>query len=776
MEWMITEANQFTLQDVDRQGIKMLIGNGYFGYRGTLEEYSKAEKTATIVCGIYDQVGGQWREPVNFPNGGHVLVYYKGRPLHVRQSKVVDHIQEIDIHNAIHRRKTTFDAGDGTQITVSSRRFASLARLHLLCEEYTVSASRACEIEIETGIDADVWDINGPHLPGLVSEEQAGILSVQGVTHETALPIAVAERIICQGMDCACEETLRQESGGSIYRHLQVSLSGKGFTFYKFVALHTGLEDPNPLEAGRQTCREAALAGFSTLLEEHLNLWEQRWQTCDIQIEGDPLAQEALRFSIYQLLAIVPTHSEYASIPARGISGQMYKGAIFWDTEIFMLPFFTHAFPAIARNLLLYRYHTLDGARRKANELGYRGAFYAWESQDNGDDACTYFNITDVFTQRPMRTYFRDKQVHISADIAYAFWQYYLASGDESIWLDGGAEVVFECARFFFSYIYYSPERHRYEILDVTGPDEYHERVHNNAFTNRLIAHTFDICLYLSAYLQENVPDFYQDLVERIDFEADLALIAEVASSLYLPDAISDGDIIPQFDGYFSLENIPLATLLAGRLDPNEYLGGGNGLATTTQIIKQADVILMLYLFGERYPLQTKRANWEFYEPRTEHGSSLSACSYSMIAAEIGKVDWAYKYFLKTAMIDIKGEGKQYVGTLYIGGTHTASDGGAWMSAVFGLCGIHSAGEIISIHPHLPSHWTKVTLPFAIRGQRLLFTLTHDQVTVRPLVPLSTNLSIALGDHIYPLHSTGELVLPLAEQPGEAASLSTATV
>ena len=186
--------------------------------------------------------------------------------------------------------------------------------------------------------------------------------------------------------------------------------------------------------------------------------------------------------------------------------------------------------------------------------------------------------------------------------------------------------------------------------------------------------------------------------MDFLDFETDLALIANIAPNIFQPDSIAPGNVIPQFDGYFTLEDIPLKTLLDRRLHPNEYLGGGNGLATTTQIIKQADVVLMLYLFDERYPLETKSANWEFYEPRTEHGSSLSACSYSLIAAQIGKVDWAYKYFMKTATIDLAGDGKQYVGSLYIGGTHPAGNGGAWMSAVFGLCGIDCVGDVISIN------------------------------------------------------------------------------
>ncbi len=364
-------------------------------------------------------------------------------------------------------------------------------------------------------------------------------------------------------------------------------------------------------------------------------------------------------------------------------------------------------------------------------------------------DACTLFNVTDVFTNRPMRTYFRDKQVHISGDIVYAFWQYFTTTGDGSIWPDGGAEVVFECARFFLSYTYYNPDKHRYEILDVTGPDEYHERVHNNAFTNRLVSHTLDVCLHVAAFLQEHFPEKYAHLMDQLDFEQDLIMIAEVAQNIFLPDQIAPGAIIPQFDGYFKLEDVPLKTLLAKKLNPNEYLGGGNGLATTTQIIKQGDVVLSLFLFNHLYPLETRMANWEFYEPRTEHGSSLSACSYSLIASQIGKVDWAYKYFMKTATIDLTGEGKQYVGTLYIGGTHPAGNGGAWMSAVFGLCGIQAAGETLAIQPHLPSHWKKVTLSLVFRGQKLKITLTPASVTVQLTPPFHFPFSISVGEQTY---------------------------
>ncbi len=164
MDWNITERNQLTPQDIDRQGNKLLMGNGYIGYRGTLEEFNKEQKTATIVSGLYDKFGDQWREPVNLPNGCFVQVIYKGEALHALRSKLVIHSQSVDMYNAVHTRETTFQASDGSCITIRSRRFASLARRHLICMEYSISVDPACEVDICTGIDGDVWDINGPHL------------------------------------------------------------------------------------------------------------------------------------------------------------------------------------------------------------------------------------------------------------------------------------------------------------------------------------------------------------------------------------------------------------------------------------------------------------------------------------------------------------------------------------------------------------------------------------------------------------------------------------
>ena len=319
-----------------------------------------------------------------------------------------------------------------------------------------------------------------------------------------------------------------------------------------------------------------------------------------MRIEGDAVAQQALRYSMYQLHSIAPTHSDKVSIPARGLSGQVYKGAVFWDTEMFMLPFFLFTRPDLARPLVKYRVHGLKGARRKAASLGYRGAFYAWESQEEGDEACTLFNITDVFTGRPMRTYFADRQIHISADVAHGLWRSYETTGDESLLLDGGAEVILECARFFVSWAHYKKDKGRYELLDVTAPDEYHERVHNEAYTNAMARHTADMALQLEKVLRRRHPGAWQTLIKKLGYSKDLEAVRDFHRRLYLPAPHPKTGVIEQFDGYFRLEDVSLADLKKRELDPREYLGGGQGLATTTRVIKQADVVMLLNVLGGR--------------------------------------------------------------------------------------------------------------------------------------------------------------------------------
>ncbi|RKP55074.1 glycoside hydrolase family 65 protein [Cohnella endophytica] len=727
MSWIVEEEG-FDPGRVTTNGNKYMLGNGAIGYRGTLEEFDKDQLTATTLAGLYDKVGDQWREPINAPNGLSTRIVCDGEPLSLLTANDATHKQTLNIRNATFARETVFLTASGNRIELRTQRFVSMERLDLIVMKVEIRCANNCDLLVHTGIDGDVWDINGPHLEQYEAAEKEGVIGISAITHELRRTVAVAEGIVTDGeFEQAC---LKDDK--TIKRAISIKCAaGVAYGFTKFVSVRFGEDRESVSDEAFASVRSAVSVGYEEHLNRHERQWERKWEQSDVAIEGDEEAQFALRYSLYQLHIIAPTASERVSIPARGLSGQVYKGAVFWDTEMFMLPFFLHSQPEVARNLVMYRVHTLDGARRKAAEYGYRGAYYAWESQDTGDDACTLFNITDVFTNRPMRTYFRDKQVHISADAAYGIWQYYEFTGDESVLLEGGAEAILECARFFYSYSYYKDEKLRFEILDVTGPDEYHERVNNNAFTNALVAKTIEIALRTLDLLEVKHPDEYRKLMEKLDYGNDLANLIRLFDDLYVPQPEADSLVIEQFDGYSKLEDVDLASLKTRILNKNEYLGGGNGLATSTQILKQADVVLMLHLFKGRYSREVKRANWEYYEPRTEHGSSLSSCIYALVASDIGYADWAYKYFLRTATIDLTGDSKQYVGTLYIGGTHPAANGGAWMAAILGFAGVHYEDGVVRINPSLPEQWQSIAFPLRIRGQSFNVRVTRNEVFIR---------------------------------------------
>lgn len=712
-----------------RRGNVYQIANGYMGCRGTLDEFGPDEAVGLTLAGLFDQVGSAWREPVNAPNGAFTQVELDGAPVSALGAGVVQHRQTLHFAHALFERETRFALG-GKHLTLHSTRFLSADQPHLGVVRFTVTCDQDAELTLRTGIDTNIWDLNGPHLRDLAAAPAGDVLAVAGRTHELGKRVAVAEAL---STELAGER--REERGG---RHLRVftvrARAGVPVSFVKYFAVCTDNDAAAqpPLAAAIEVVRQARARGHAVCLERHAAAWAEKWAQGDVVIEGDDVAQHALRYSILQLLMVAPVRGSANSIPARALSGQVYKGAIFWDTEMFMLPFFLHTYPEKAVELLRYRIRTLDGARRKARTEGpgYRGAFYAWESQDTGDDACTYFNIGDPITGRELRTHFRDKQVHISGDVALAFWQYFKLTGDDSLLLDGGAEVILECARFYYSYAHYRPDLGRYEILDVVGPDEYHERVNNNAFTNAVARETFAVANAAVEHLRRHHPAALRTLLEKLAIADELPGFVDVAARLHLPAPDPTTGVIEQFDGYFKLREASVEELRARMVHPNEYLGAGQGLAVPTKIIKQADVVMMLNLFKARYPAEVKRANWRYYEPRTEHGSSLSACAYAMVATEIGDLESAYRYFLKTATIDLQAAYKIYVGTVFMGGSHPAANGGAWMTAVLGFGGVQADEHGVCIAPRLPAAWRRLEFGLTWRGDRFRVRIEAATVTV----------------------------------------------
>lgn len=700
-EWKI-EENEFLKSAVEQNGSRFLIGNGYMGYRGTLEEFGREELVSLNMAGLFDRNGDLWRESVNAPNPFFVKVYAGEKELNALNGNIIEHRQTLDISCGVHSRKTVFEV-NGAKVTVEAERFVSMDNEKLAVLKYSVSSNKDTEITVKTFLDTDVWNINGDHFEVLGEEKEKGINILNIHTLENKIPVALYEYIDTDRVNKAISLKVNEK-----------------FTFTKVCGVYWG-------DSFNNSSAEfsSSVKAYNELLCDHKKVWSGIWENCDVKIEGDGEAQFALRYSIYHLNSIVPRKTDKCGIPARGLSGQVYKGAAFWDTEMFMMPFFSFTDTGLCKNLVKYRINTLEGAKRKAKEFGFEGAFYAWESQETGDDACSLFNVTDVFTKRPMRTHFKDSQIHISADMVYGLWEYCKVSGDYSLLRDGGLEMMYQCLRFFYSYAVYKPLKSRFELHSVVGPDEYHERVNNNAFTNQMVKYTAEAFTCALDYVKENMAAVYEQFTEKND----ISWIEEFNRKLYIPKPDSQG-IIEQFDGYMGLEKVSLDELKKRVIIPNEYWGGGNGLATTTRIIKQADVVMMLNVFRSQYSKEIKKVNWEFYEPNTEHGSSLSACAYGIVATEIGMADWAYKYFMKTATVDLTGDTKQYVGDLYIGGTHPAANGGSWNTAIFGFGGVSYTEDTLDISPSLPGKWQSLQFKLLWKGIRLTVCISGGNVEI----------------------------------------------
>lgn len=725
LDWTIREEG-YEEAKAAMLGSRYLIGNGYMGIRGTLEEYEADKLPAINLAGIYDQSSG-WREPINLPNGCFSYLRVDGETYRLPETAPVSHGIELNYRHGIFKRHTTWHTARGN-VTIKTERFASMQDVHTIGMRFQISADFHADIELVTGIDTDVWDLNGPHLEKITMEERQDSIVVTAKTHEARIPIAVAETVR-NTFPAEIKQIAKHHK--MLHRIFFITMPGEVYTTEKYISVYTGKDGKHPKDAAIELVRQNKEKGYQTIKEEQIARWESLWAHSEVQIKGDVKAMGAVNYSLYHLHSIAPRHTQSLSIPARGLSGQTYKGAVFWDTEMFMLDFFLMTDPDTARVLMKYRIDTLQGALDKAKHYGYDGAFYAWESQEGGFDACTDYNVTDVFTGRPMRTYFKDKQVHISAAVVYGIMRYVEWTGDESLLDADGIRTVIECAKFYYSLLIHRLTRNAYEIYDVIGPDEYHERINNNAYTNRMAKYVLEKAVEVIALATKE-----GTLPADYDGEILTAKFRNAAEKLYIPQPKQDEahkDVVEQFDGYFQLEDATLDEVRSRLLHEKEYWGGAYGVASQTQIIKQADVVTILNLFCQDYSSNVLRANWEYYEPRTEHGSSLSAGMYAMLACKIGEPDRAYPFFLKSAMADLKEGSKEWAGLVYIGGTHPAAAGAAYMAAVEGFAGVCVENGQLVCHPHLPQSIKAMHFHVFYRGTEYEVNVNGTEGTVTAL-------------------------------------------
>jgi len=405
------------------------------------------------------------------------------------------------------------------------------------------------------------------------------------------------------------------------------------------------------------------------------------------------------------------------------LSGEGYRGHVFWDTELFVMPFYLYTLPQVAKNILLYRYRRLPKARELAKNEEYNGAKFPWESADTGEEETPAWARDFDSSIIKIQTHLYEH--HITADVAYAFYRYYLATGDEEFLKKYACEVIFETARFWASRVFYNRTTKRYEIRGIIGPDEFHINVNNNAYTNGLVQWNLSLGHTLFFYLKKRAPSSFSQLKEKLGLrEKEAKKWVKIAKKLKL-NIDKKSRVIEQFDGYFKLREIELE-----KTDENgipllpKYLKAKD--LKYTKLIKQADVLMLLYILTNKFSSSVIRANYNYYIKRTLHKSSLSAPIHAIMAVKCDDMHRAYNLFnvsLRTDISNLYGNTQE--------GIHAASLGGTWQAIVFGFCGIEFIDDIISVTPKFPRTWQKVKFSLTYRGDRVEFDLTNEEVRVK---------------------------------------------
>ena len=424
-------------------------------------------------------------------------------------------------------------------------------------------------------------------------------------------------------------------------------------------------------------------------------------------IKGEPSCQQGVRFGIFHLMQSCGKDGK-TNIGANGLTGDWYQGHIFWDTEIYMLPFFLCNHPEIAKSLLMYRYYILDKARERARQMDDKGALYSWNSI-NGEECGWIFEAVTA-------------QYHINCAVAYAIFKYVEATDDENFLADFGAEILFETSRCLANRGCFIPLKgNKFCINVICGPDEYTPVVDNNCYTNTMTKFHFNFALETAEMMKDRFPEKYEELAGKINLrEEELALWRRAADNMYIPFN-NELNIHPQDDSYLyrdpiNLDKIPPAKMPSmGNLHPLNLW--------RLQASKQADVVLLMFLKSNEFPLEVKKSNYDFYEPKTIHDSSLSPSIFSIIASEIGYYDRACDYFLYSCRMDLddlKGTTRN--------GIHAACMGGTWMSVIHGFGGMRIFDDVLHFDPYLPEKWTGYEFKIIFKGRLIKIAVGKDKI------------------------------------------------
>jgi kojibiose phosphorylase len=736
--WVIEEAGFDVAREHEIESL-LSFANGYVGSRGSLAEGTRASRPATFLAGAFEPSADISRVPelVIAPDWGRLRFVIEGEPASIESGEMQHHRRMLDMRRGLLLREGTERGSSGHLTEIRTVHAASLANRHLLLEGVELEPHNySGTVRVQAILSGDVKSESGASHWATFEPCCAGVGPTLVGRTRGGLVLALASHLQLEPDGIA--EVVRETTETSASERVDIAAKlGLKRALYRTVALASSRDSADPLATVTMLSAEARTEPFEAHVARHEAAWGERWRRAAVHIDGAPALERALRFAQYHLIAAANPDDPRCSIGARSLSGQAYRGHVFWDTETFMLPFFAYTYPEAARTLLEYRHRTLNAALRKAARYGHCGALYAWESADTGDET-TPAAILSPFGEI-LRVLSGEQEHHISADIAYAVSLYAEASGDDVFLTGPGADILVQTARFWASRVELGDDG-LFHIRCVIGPDEYHESIDDNAFTNWMAR--------FNLVRAARVVDGHPEVAARLGVTDDeRASWRRIAGAMYLGLDPSTG-IIEQFTGFFGLEPIDLAEL-GPRHAPADFVLGRTR-TQNSQVIKQADVVMLLALLWDEVPDDVRRASFAYYEPRTAHGSSLSPGTHALVAARLGLYEVAARYLRQTAAIDLGNT----MGNA-AGGVHAAALGSLWQAIVFGVAGVrpvagrHDGGrppkppaagagsgcatnlrDALLIEPHLLPEWRSLEVRLVFRKRLLTLVVDHSSVEV----------------------------------------------
>lgn len=740
--WHIIEEGADLAREHEIESL-LTICNGYLGIRASIPEGGRFSRPSTFIAGIYVRDRDLGPRLAVLPPWLHAEVTVEDHRLSFESGRVLEHRRLLDLRRGILWRNWRQQDPSGRITRLTYLHLASLADRHVILQSITATAEN---------YDGKISLARYP----LESADAAPDIDNPNSMHVHGIEIGMVSNSELHSPAASTTSTAQGGAQDNVERWSWETSFGETTRLDRIIAVFTSRDVFNPVKAASDHVASMRTRGLPAIIDAHVDAWRRRWEAAEVQIVGDEKAQRALRFAIYHLIAATNSTDEYISVGARGLTGEAYHGHVFWDTEIYMLPFYVITDPPTARSLLMYRYHTLDAARRKAKVHGYKGALYAWESADTGDEVTPQ---TAVAPDGKLITILTgEREQHISADVAYATWQYWRATGDDAFMIEAGTEILVETARFWASRAQVERDGHAH-IRQVIGPDEYHEMVDDDAYTNTMAIFNLERAADALAILKREKNKDFQRVCARLGLTEDEPPRWQELAARLTTGFDPATNLIEQFAGYFLLDEVDVVALRR-YTTPIDLLLGPERIRRS-KAIKQADVIALSALLWEKWPVAVHDTNFRYYEPRTAQGSSLSPALHALVAARLGDTAIAQAYFNQAAEIDLANN----MGNA-AGGVHTGALGGLWQAAVFGVAGLHVHENGIAVDPHLLPSWAELRFPVQWRGRSLHLRIEAEPTQIEIAVETGDELTLAIPDGPTCLAHAGKRYLLRRERSG----------